>query len=101
MSQDRSWMWLNQATDDWQKRLVQFLEITFKGNTRGGTAPCPCSTYRSSVYITRCEIQRNLLSRGFDDYFIKEGEGVGHDSYDDNAYNDDALSDGGSVTYSV
>jgi hypothetical protein len=101
MSQDRSWMWLNQATDYWQKGLVQFLETTFKGNSHGGTAPCPCSTYRSSVYITRCEIQRNLLSRGFDDCFIKEGGGVGRDSYDGNAYNDDAPGDGGSVTDSV
>jgi hypothetical protein len=101
MSQDRSWMRLNQATDDWQKGLVQFLETTFKGNSRGGTALCPCSTCRSSVYITQPEIQRHLLSRDFDDCFIKEGEGVGHDSYDDNAYNDDAPGDDGSVTYLV
>jgi hypothetical protein len=96
MSQDRSWMQLNQATNDWQKGLVQFLETTFKGNSRGGTAPCPCSTCRSLVYITQSEIQRHLLSRGFDDSFIK-GEGVGHDSYDDNACNDDVAGDGGSI----
>jgi hypothetical protein len=88
MSQDRSWMQLNQATDDWQKGLVQFLETAFKGNCHGGTAPCPCSTCRSSEYIMQSEIQRHLLSRGFDDSFIK-GEGVGHDSYDDNACNGD------------
>jgi hypothetical protein len=98
MTQDRSWMWLNQATYDWQKGLVQFLETTFKGNSRGGTAPCPCSTCCSSVYIAQPEIQRHLLSRGFDDCFIKEVEGVGNDSYDDNAYNDDAPGDGGSIT---
>ena len=89
-------MRLPQATDDWQKGLIEFLETTFKGNSRGGTVPCPCSTCRSSVYITQPEIQRHLLSRGFDDSFIK-GEGVGRGSYEDTATNDDEPGDSGSI----
>jgi hypothetical protein len=35
-----SWMRLDKATAEWQQRLTDYLDSTFGGSRKGGTAPC-------------------------------------------------------------
>lgn len=97
MSEDRSWMLLNRTSEEWQKGLENFLKTTFRGNSRGVTAPCPCTRCRCLLYRKQSEVQKHLLSRGFDSEFIKgEGEGDGKELDEDNAC-DEGTGDGGSI----
>jgi hypothetical protein len=89
-------MLLNKATDEWQKRLVEFMKSTFEGTSHGGTAPGPCPKCCCMAYITQSEVQSHLFARGFDANFIQR-EGNGSDLDEDNHCNEDAAGDGGSV----
>jgi hypothetical protein len=96
MSQDRNWMLLNKATDEWQKGLVEFMKSTFEGTSHEGTTLCPCPKYCCMAYRTWSEVQSHLLARGFDANFI-QGEGNGNDSDEDNHCNKDTTGGGGFV----
>jgi len=90
-------MCLGKAIAEWQKGLEEFIETTFKGTSRGGTAPCPCSRCRTMSFRTKSEVQSHLISRGFDASFI-QGELDGVDSDEDNTCDEGGTGDGGSVT---
>ena len=68
-------MCLPRSSTDWQQKLRQFLDITFGGTSRGGTAPCPCPRCVCMSYRPQSEVQLHVLSRGFAESFINEGEG--------------------------
>ena len=72
---DRSWMHLPRSSPEWLEKFPQFLDITFGGTSTGGTAACPCSRCVCMVYRPRFVVQIHLLNRGFDESFIREGEG--------------------------
>ena len=71
---DRSWMRLPRSSPEWLEKFPQFLDITFGGTSTGGTAACPCPRCVCMVYRPRSVVQIHLLSRGFDESFIREGE---------------------------
>jgi hypothetical protein len=69
-------MCLPRSSPEWQENFRQFLpDITFGGTSRGGTAACPCQRCVCMVYRSRSVVQIHLLARGFDEGFIREGEG--------------------------
>jgi hypothetical protein len=77
------------------------MKTAFEGTSNRRTAPCPyprrcCMAYRTCSDACS-DVQSHLLFRGFDAHFIK-GEGNGNDSDEDNDCNEDATSDGGSIT---
>ena len=68
-------MRLPRSSIEWQENLQNFLDITFGGTSRGGTAACPCPRCVCMAYRPRLLVQLHLLHRGFDESFIREGEG--------------------------
>ena len=68
-------MHLPRSSPEWLEKFPQFLDITFGGTSTGGTAACPCSRCVCMVYRPRSVVQIHLLNRGFDESFIREGEG--------------------------
>jgi hypothetical protein len=69
---DWSWMQLSRSTDEWQARLEKFIDTIFEGTYASETALCPCSRCRGVVYKTKSEVQMHLLTKGFDENFVKE-----------------------------
>jgi len=80
-------MRLDKASAEWQQGLTDFLDSTFGGSSKGGTAPCPCSACRSMSFRKWSDVQKHLLRKGFDESFIREQEsiceGLGIDDDDD------------------
>ena len=68
-------MHLPRSSPKWMEKLQQFMDITFGGTSRGGTAACPCPRCVCMAYRPRPLVQLHLLHRGFDESFIREGEG--------------------------
>lgn len=69
-------MRLDKASAEWQQGLTEYLDSTFGGSSKGGTAPCPRSACRSSTFIKRSDVQNHLLRKGFDESFIREQESI-------------------------
>jgi hypothetical protein len=69
---DRRWMLLSPSTAEWQAGLEKFIGTIFEGTYASETAPCPCSSCRNIVYKTKNEVQMDLLTKGFDENFVKE-----------------------------
>jgi hypothetical protein len=91
-------MHLDKASAEWQQGLTDYLDSTFGGSSKGGTAPCPCSTCRSMSFRKRSDVQKHLLRKGFDESFIREQESIcegsaidGDDDVDDRAGTQDLL----------
>jgi hypothetical protein len=58
-------MRLPRTSTEWQQKFRQFLDITFGGTSRGGTAPCPCPRCVCMSYRPQSEVQLHVLARGF------------------------------------
>ena len=69
-------MRLDKASAEWQQGLTDYLDSTFGGSSKGGTAPCPCSACRSMSFRKRSDVQNHLLRKGFDESFIREQESI-------------------------
>ena len=69
-------MWLDKASAEWQQGLIDYLDSTFGGSSKGGMAPCPCSGCRSMSFRKRSDVQNHLLRKGFDESFIREQESI-------------------------
>jgi len=69
-------MRLDKASAEWQQGLIDYLDSTFGGSSKGGTAPCPCSACRSMSFRKRSDVQNHLLRKGFDESFIREQESI-------------------------
>jgi len=69
-------MRLDKASAEWQQGLTDYLDSTFGGSSKGGTAPCPCSACRSMSFRKRSDVQNHLLWKGFDESFIQEQESI-------------------------
>jgi hypothetical protein len=69
-------MRLDKASAEWQQGLTDYLDSTFGGSSKGGTAPCPCPKCRSSTFMKRLDVQKHLLRKGFDESFIREQESI-------------------------
>jgi len=69
-------MRLDKASAEWQQGLTDYLDSTFGGSSKGGTAPCPCSACRSMSFRKRSDVQNHLLRKGFDESFIQEQESI-------------------------
>jgi hypothetical protein len=65
-------MLLSPSTAEWQAGLEKFIGTIFEGTYASETAPCPCSSCRNIVYKTKNEVQMDLLTKGFDENFVKE-----------------------------
>ena len=74
---------MSKSSDEWQKRLKEFLDSIFEGTYQGETAPCPCPRCLNTSFRTRIDVQRHLLTRGFAESFI-QGEDLGDDEDEDN-----------------
>ena len=74
MARDDDWQWmlLSPSTAEWQDGLEKFISTIFEGTYASETAPCPCSRCRNVVYKTKKEVQMDLLTKGFDENFVKE-----------------------------
>ena len=59
----------------------KFINNAFHGAYRGETATCPC-TRCCMAYLTKTEVQKHLLVRGFDESFIN-ARGDGEPSADE------------------
>ena len=68
-------MRLPRSSTDWQNKFMQFLDRTYSGTSRGGTAACPCRKCLCMSHRTRAVLQIHVLSTGFAESFIMEGEG--------------------------
>jgi hypothetical protein len=68
-------MRLPRSSHEWMEKLQQFMDITFGGTLRGGTAACPCPRCVCMACRSRYVVQIHLLGRGFAESFIREGEG--------------------------
>jgi hypothetical protein len=84
--EDRSWMRLPRSSTEWQNNFRQFLDRTHSGISRGGTAACPCRKCLCMSHRSRVVLQIHVLSNGFAESFIMEGEG----SSDVTFHNEDA-----------
>jgi hypothetical protein len=74
--QGRNWMRLDKASVEWQQGLTDYLDSTFGGSSKGGTAPCPCVVCRSMTFRKWSDVQKHLLRKGFDEGFIREQESI-------------------------
>ena len=74
MASDRDWSWmlLPRSSVEWQQGVEKFLDTIFVGNYASETASCPCSKCRGVVYKTRSRIHMDLLTKGFNEDFVKE-----------------------------
>lgn len=68
-------MRLPRSSTEWQNKFMQFLDRTYSGTSRGGTAACPCRKCLCMSHRTRAVLQIHVLSTGFAERFIMEGEG--------------------------
>jgi len=82
-------MRLDKASTEWQQGLTDYLDSTFGGSSKGGTAPCPCSACRSMSFRKRSDVQNHLLRKGFDESFIREQESICEGSAIDDDDDDD------------
>ena len=93
---DRSWMLLPRSSVEWQAGLHKFIDTIFEGTYASETAPCPCSRCCGVVYKRKSEVQMDLLTKGFDENFVKEKGNAGIFLNDDRDLNvgppDDASS---------
>jgi len=93
---DRSWMLLPRSSVEWQAGLDKFIDTIFEGTYASETAPCPCSRCCGVVYKRKSEVQMDLLTKGFDENFVKEKGNAGIFLNDDRDLNvgppDDASS---------
>ena len=93
---DRSWMLLPRSSVEWQAGLDKFIDTIFEGTYALETAPCPCSRCCGVVYKRKSEVQMDLLTKGFDENFVKEKGNAGIFLNDDRDLNvgppDDASS---------
>ena len=87
-------MRLDKASAEWQQGLTDYLDSTFGGSSKGGTAPCPCSACRSMSFRKRSDVQNHLLRKGFDESFIREQESICEGS----AIDDDDVDDRAGTT---
>ncbi|XP_066316723.1 uncharacterized protein [Miscanthus floridulus] len=88
-------MRLDKASAEWQQGLTDYLDSTFGGSSKGGTAPCPCSACRSMSFRKRSDVQNHLLRKSFDGSFIREQESICERSAIDN---DDDVDDRAGTT---
>ena len=93
---DRSWMLLPRSSVEWQAGLDKFIDTIFEGTYASETTPCPCSRCCGVVYKRKSEVQMDLLTKGFDENFVKEKGNAGIFLNDDRDLNvgppDDASS---------
>ena len=69
-------MRFDKASVEWQQGLTDYLDSTFGGSSKGGTAACPCAVCRSMAFRKRSDVQSHLLRKGFDEGFIREQESI-------------------------
>jgi hypothetical protein len=72
---DRSWICLPRPSTKWQNNFRQFLDRTYSWTSRGGTAACPRRKCLCMSHRSRAVLQIHVLSNGFAEGFIMEGEG--------------------------
>jgi hypothetical protein len=83
-------MLLSQTTEKWQAGHEKFINTIFEGTYTSETALCPCSRCRRVVYKKKSEVEMHLVTRVFDENYIKE-KGVAE------LWNDDRDPDVGSA----
>jgi len=72
-SGDWSWLLLaDRSSDEWQAGLEKFFGTIFEGTYALETASCPCLRCRGGVYKIRSKVEIDLLTKGFDQNFVKE-----------------------------
>ena len=69
---DYSWMLLSRSTDEWEARLDKFVDNMFEDMYASEKALCPCSKCCGVAYKAKSEVHFHLLSKGFDENFVKE-----------------------------
>jgi hypothetical protein len=89
-------MLLPRSSVEWQEGLDKFIDTIFEGTYASETAPCPCSKCCGVVYKRKSEVEMDLLTKGFDENFVKEKPNAGIFLNDDSDLNvgppDDASS---------
>jgi hypothetical protein len=89
-------MLLPRSSVEWQAGLDKFIDTIFEGTYASETAPCPCSRCRGVMYKRKSEVEMDLLTKGFDENFVKEKGNAGIILNDDSDLNvgppDDASS---------
>jgi len=74
MAHDNNWSWmlLSRSTAEWQAGLDKFIGTIFEGTYTSETTACPCSRCHGVVYKTKSEVRMHLVTKGFDENFVKE-----------------------------
>ena len=65
-------MLLSRSIAEWQAGLDKFIDTIFEENYTSETTTCPCLRCRGVVYKTKSEVQMHLVTKGFDENFVKE-----------------------------
>ena len=65
MGDDRSWMYLPRAFQDFENGVIKFLNASFAKATRGNQIRCPCRQCKNRYWYRRNEVFDHLKVEGF------------------------------------
>ena len=91
MTKDKSWMYKERESVEWQTGMKDFLNFAFDDAQPTSTVPCPCSKCLNVVQKKRRDVHSDLLHNGMELTYTKwiyHGEDSDEDSNSEDAVDD-------------